>query len=74
MIDTKPRALLLKLATAVMETVAESGPAPESSIYLALQASLGLTHSECGQLLNAMVGAGLLERAGHQLGLAPGRL
>jgi len=64
------RQAVARIAQAILETVAESQPAPESLIHLALQSSLGLTSAQCAQMIEGMIQAGLLERSNHQLSLA----
>ena len=69
MSDSIAKQTVVRVVKAVLETVSESQPTPESTIHLALQSMLGLTHAQCAHLLDSMIQAGLLERSNHQLSI-----
>lgn len=62
--------VLRLVASAVVETVKECGQAPESMIHFALEQSMGLDYHQCQQIINALVGAGILNRESNLLTMA----
>lgn len=60
---------IMRIAAAICETVAAEGSngAPESSVYLAMQAGLGCTRAQYDQFVGALIEAGRLRRSGNLL-------
>lgn len=61
----KERLAMRRIMTAVVETVRQCEPAPESLIHLALQGSLHMSHEGCSMLIDALIDVGHLRRDEH---------
>lgn len=70
MTQTAATRALLKIVSAVVDTVREVGDAPESMVHLALQEG-GASPSECTQIVDALCNTGYLVRNDNVLRLGP---
>ena len=62
------KAVILAVATAVVDTVNEADPtigAPAGPLYMAMQAGCGITLETFEKLMSALVAAGKLTKRGH---------